>query len=462
MYTRLIVVEKNYSCRYLFNGMSEIDSRMYNAILESIDCGVFITDPGYRITTFNRAASKITGFSTEEAVGSFCYEIFRTNICQKNCALKQTLSTGKRVEGLTLDILSRDGRIVPVVVSTNALLDPEGNIIGGIETFRDIRIIEELRREVRKSYQYEDIFSKNHRMLQIFDILPDIAESDANVLIQGPSGSGKEVFARAIHNTGRRKNGPFIAVNCGALPDTLLESELFGYKKGAFTDAVANKPGRFSLADGGTIFLDEISDTSPALQVKLLRVIQEKTFEPLGGVEPVHVDVRIIAATNRDLRTLVEKDRFREDLYYRLNVIKIDLPPLRERREDIPLLVQVFIDKFNSIMGKNIEGMTADALSILMGHDFPGNIRELENIIEHAFVMSKSRYIDVNSLPEELKRTASYPSSDMDGLRGVEKAAIMNALRIFDGNRSKAAEFLKINRTTMWRKMKKFGLLTEE
>jgi len=438
--------------------MNEIDNRTYSTILDSIDCGVFTTDLEYRITTFNRAASEITGFSPEEAVGSFCYEIFRTNICQNNCALKQTLSNGKRVEGLTLDILSRDGRIVPVIVSTSVLRDPEGKITGGIETFRDIRIIEELRREVRKSYQYEDIFSKNHKILQIFDILPDIAESDANVLIQGPSGSGKEVFARAIHNTGRRKSGPFVAVNCGALPDTLLESELFGYKKGAFTDAAANKPGRFSLAHGGTIFLDEIGDTSQALQVKLLRVIQEKSFEPLGGIEPVHVDVRIIAATNRDLRTLVEEGRFREDLYYRLNVIKIELPPLRERREDIPLLVQVFIDKFNSIMGKNIEGMTADVLSILMNHDFPGNIRELENIIEHSFVMCKSRYIDVDNLPEELKRSAPYPSGGMDGLKGVERAAIINTLRMFDGNRLKAAEFLKINRSTLWRKMKEYGI----
>ncbi len=441
--------------------MNEIDSRTYSAILDSIDCGVFTTDLEYRITTFNKAASQITGFSSEEAIGSFCYEIFRTNICQDDCALKQTLSTGKRLEGLTLDILSRDGQIVPVVVGTNVLLDTTGRINGGIETFRDIRIIEELRREVKKSYQYEDIFSKNHKILQIFDILPDIAESDANVLFQGPSGSGKEVFARAIHNTGRRKNGPFIAINCGALPDALLESELFGYKKGAFTDATANKPGRFSLADGGTIFLDEIGDTSPALQVKLLRVIQDKAFEPLGGVEPVHVDVRIVAATNRELRSLVEGGTFREDLYYRLNVIKIELPPLRERREDIPLLVQVFIDKFNSIMGKNIEGMTADALSLLINHDFPGNIRELENIIEHAFVMSKSRYIDIDSLPEELKRSASYPSAGIDGLKGVERAAIMNALRIFDGNRSKAAEFLKINRTTLWRKMKEYGLISD-
>ncbi len=442
--------------------MNEIDGRVYSAILDSIDSGVFTTDLEYRITTFNRAASVITGFSPEEAIGSFCYEIFRTNICQSDCALKQTLSTGKPAVGLTLDILSSDGRIVPVVVSTSVLRDAQGRITGGIETFRDIGIIEELRREVAKSYQYEDIFSKNHKILQIFDILPDIAESDANVLIQGPSGSGKEVFARAIHNTGRRKNGPFVAVNCGALPDTLLESELFGYKKGAFTDAGANKPGRFTLADRGTIFFDEIGDTSPALQVKLLRVIQEKTFEPLGGVEPVHVDVRIIAATNRDLHALVEEETFREDLYYRLNVIKIELPPLKERREDIPLLVQVFIDKFNSIMGKNIEGITADALSILMNHDFPGNIRELENIIEHAFVMSKTRYVDVDSLPEELKRPASYSAAGMDGLKGVERAAIMNTLRIFNGNRSKAAEFLKINRTTLWRKMKEYGLLTED
>jgi len=423
----------------------------YGTILDSIDCGVFTTDLDYRISTFNRAASLITGFSKEEAIGTYCYEIFRTSICQKNCTLKKTFSTGRSIEGLKLDVLDRHGRIVPVIISTNLLRDENGKVIGGIETFRDIRIIEELRREVSKKYRYQDIYSKNHKILEIFNILPDIADSDANVLIQGPSGSGKEVFARAIHNTGKRSEGPFVAINCGALPDTLLESELFGYEKGAFTDARKAKPGRFILANGGTLFLDEIGDTSPALQVKLLRAVQERTIEPLGSVNPVSVDVRIIAASNRDLRSLVEEGCFRDDLFYRLNVVKIGLPPLCERREDIPFLIDTFIERFNSVMEKRIEGITADALSILINHDYPGNIRELENIIEHAFVMSKGKFIDVIHLPEEMSRG---PVRARAGLKEIEMDAIRNALKMFNGNRSKAADYLNIHRTTLWRKLR--------
>ena len=424
----------------------------YGTILDSIDCGVFTTDLDYRISTFNRAASLITGFSKEEAIGTYCYEIFRTSICQKNCTLKKTFSTGRSIEGLKLDVLDRHGRIVPVIISTNLLRDENGKVIGGIETFRDIRIIEELRREVSKKYRYQDIYSRNHKILEIFNILPDIADSDANVLIQGPSGSGKEVFARAIHNTGKRSEGPFVAINCGALPDTLLESELFGYEKGAFTDARKAKPGRFILANGGTLFLDEIGDTSPALQVKLLRAVQERTIEPLGSVNPVSVDVRIIAASNRDLRSLVEEGGFRDDLFYRLNVVKIGLPPLCERREDIPFLIDTFIERFNSVMEKRIEGITADALSILINHDYPGNIRELENIIEHAFVMAKGKFIDVIHLPEEISRS---PVRARAGLKEIEMDAIRNALKMFNGNRSRAADYLNIHRTTLWRKLRR-------
>lgn len=437
--------------------MSDEIENFYGTILNSIDCGVFTTDLQYRITTFNRAASNITGFSQEEAIGSFCYEIFRTNICQTDCVLKKTFHDKSPLENIQVNILSKNGKSIPVMISTNLLIDNEDQIIGGIETFRDIGVIEELRKEVKKRYHYEDIVSKNHRLLRLFDILPDIAESDANVLIQGPSGSGKELFARAIHNTGKRSGGPFVAVNCGALPDPLLESELFGYEKGAFTDARTKKPGRFLLANGGTIFLDEIGDTTPALQVKLLRVIQEKVFEPLGGVLSVNSDVRIIAATNKDLNILIQKGAFREDLYYRLNVIKIDLPPLRERKEDIPLLIENFIHKYNSLLGKHVEGITEDAFILLMNYDYPGNIRELENIIEHAFVMAKGNFIDTIHLSEEIKLSIST-HSEAKGLEIMEKDAIIGALKLFNGSKTKTAEYLNIDRTTLWRKLKRYDI----
>ncbi len=437
--------------------MSDEIENFYSTILNSIDCGVFTTDLKYRITTFNRAASNITGFSQEEAIGNFCYEIFRTNICQTDCVLKKTFQDKTPLENIQVNILSKNGKAIPVMISTNLLKDNGDQIIGGIETFRDIGVIEELRKEVKKSYHYEDIVSKNYRLLKLFDILPDIAESDANVLIQGPSGSGKELFARAIHNTGKRSGRPFVAVNCGALPDPLLESELFGYVKGAFTDAMTNKPGRFFLANGGTIFLDEIGDTTPALQVKLLRVIQEKAFEPLGGVKSVNTDVRIIAATNKDLNVLIQKGAFREDLYYRLNVIKIDLLPLRERKEDIPLLIESFIHKYNGLLGKHIEGITEDAFILLMSYDYPGNIRELENIIEHAFVMTKEKFIDVIHLSEEIKQSIST-QSEAKGLEIMEKDAITAALKLFNGSKTKAAEYLNIDRTTLWRKLKRYQI----
>jgi len=438
--------------------MEDNSNNFYSTILDSIDCGVFTIDLDFKITTFNKAASDITGFSKEEAVNNYCYEILRTNICQNNCTLKKTFLEKKAFDGIQVDILNKNGETIPVTISTNLLKDDQGKIIGGIETFRDIRLVEELRKEVKKSYKYRDIVSKNYRILKIFDILPDIAASDATILILGPSGSGKEVFARAIHNTGNKKNGPFVAVNCGALPDSLLESELFGYEKGAFTDAYRSKPGRFLLADKGTIFLDEIGDTSKAMQVKLLRVLEERAFEPLGSVKTVKVDIRIIAATNKDLYELVKHGKFREDLYYRLNVVKIELPPLKDRKEDIPLLIESFINKFNLIKGKRIEGITEDAMIALMNYDYPGNIRQLENIIEHAFIMVKGKYIDIDHLTPEVKEFSKTKGVNEMGLKNIEKDTIIKALNLFNGNKKRVASYLNINRTTLWRKLKKYDL----
>jgi transcriptional regulator with PAS, ATPase and Fis domain len=371
------------------------------------------------------------------------------------------MKTRRGIVHKAVNILTKDGRELPISISTAVLRNEEGEIIGGVETFRDLSPLEALRKELERKASFHDIISQNHRMQNLFAILPDIAESDSTVLIQGPSGSGKELFARAIHNLSHRKNQPFIPVNCGALPDSLLEAELFGYVRGAFTDARRNKPGRFALAHKGTIFLDEIAEMSPALQTKLLRILEEKKVEPLGSITPISVDVRVVTATNRDVATLVGSRAFREDLFYRINVIRIDLPPLRERREDIPLLVDHFISKFNLKRGRLVEGVTDEVMDRFMRYDFPGNVRELENIIEHAFILRKEGLITPKDLPPELseRRDTRPPTGQKASLlRRAEADTILRALEKHDGNRIKAARELGIDRTTLWRKMKRFGL----
>jgi len=316
--------------------------------------------------------------------------VFHSNICDKQCVLKRSIEINRPITNQSIYIVNADGDQIPISISAAPLKDAKGKIIGGVETFRDLSEIAELRKQLEKKYSFQDIISKNKQIHKIFDILPDIAESDSTVLILGDSGTGKELFARAIHNLSHRAQKPLIVVNSGALPDSLLESELFGYKAGAFTDAKKDKPGRFALAEGGTIFLDEIGDISPMLQVKLLRVIQEKTYEPLGAIELLKANVRIIAATHRDLPQLVKNGAFREDLYYRLNVVTIKLPSLSERKEDIPLLIDHFISRFNRLKRRNIIGVSDEGLSILMRYEFPGNIRELENIIEYAYILCRA------------------------------------------------------------------------
>jgi PAS domain S-box-containing protein len=438
--------------------------KFFNVILNSIADGVFTTDNDGEITFMNKAAEEITGFSSKEAIGRHCFDIFRADICQTRCALKETLKTKKEIINLPATILKKGGQKVPISISTAVLKNEKGQIIGGVETFRDLYAIEELKKELSQKYTLGDIISKNHQIHDIFNILPNIAESDSTILIQGASGTGKELFANAIHNLSPRKTKPFIKVNCGALPDTLLESELFGYVKGAFTDAKKDKPGRFALANGGTIFLDEVGDMSPSLQVKLLRVLQEKEYEPLGSTSPRKTDVRIIAATNKDLSQLVSEGKFRDDLFYRLNVVKIELPPLSKRKEDIPLLIDAFVQKFNAKMGKQITGLTNEALRLLLKHDYPGNIRELENIIEHAFVLCRGERIDIDCLPKEFiegqeEILPSPPLKEETLFKRAEAEIVQQTLKKYGGNRAKTAQELGIDRTTLWRKMRKYGLL---
>jgi PAS domain S-box-containing protein len=435
-------------------------------ICDSIADGVFTVDNDFNITFFNQAAQHITGVKKEDAIGKKCHEIFHADICETSCALKKTISDNKPILDLNVHIQKKSGERVPITISTGVLRNKKGNIVGGVETFRDLSVVEKLRKEIRGQYTFEDIISKSYEVKKILAILPDISKSDSTVMINGPSGTGKELFARAIHNLSARKHKQFIAVNCGALPDTLLESELFGYIKGAFTDAKKDKPGRFALAQGGTILLDEIGDISTAMQVKLLRVLQEKEFEPLGGTASVKSNVRIIAATNKNLQELVAQGIFRDDLFYRLNVVRIDLPPLVKRRDDIQILVEHFISTFNLRKNKEIRHVSENAMKLLMGYHYPGNIRELENIIEYAFVLCRGKEIQRKHLPIEVQdynitqpeSTQTMAPKPVSPIQAAEKNAIEEILIKHHGSRQKAAEEMGIHKTTLWRKMKKYGI----
>jgi PAS domain S-box-containing protein len=432
---------------------------LVDIILDSIADGVFTVDQDFRVTSFNRAAEEITKFSKEEAIGQYCCEIFRANVCFENCALRETLETGKNIINREINILNSENEELPVSISTAVLRDKDGTFLGGVETFRDLSVIKKLTREVSQKYSFQDIISKHPAILRLFDILPDIAQSNASVLIQGESGTGKELFARAIHNLSFRKDRTLMVVNCGALPDTLLESELFGYVRGAFTDARQDKPGRFQLADQGTIFLDEIGDISPAMQVKLLRVLQEGTFEPLGSTKTHHVDVRIIAATSRHLPSLIESGQFRQDLYYRINVMTIDISPLRNRKEDIPLLIDHYIHHLKHTMGKQVGSVSSEAMKLLLNYDYPGNVRELQNIIEHAFVLCKEQELTAACLPSHLSASSSEPSEphpQPNRLQDLEIQTILDALKQHNWNKTQAAKALGIDRTTLWRKLKRY------
>jgi len=351
-------------------------------ILDSVSEGVFTVDHQWRIAYFNRAAERITGVPRDDAIGRRCCDVFQANICDSVCALRHSLETGEPVVNQAAFIIDAKGRKVPISISTSVLRDETGHLVGGVETIRDLSQVEQLRKELAARYSLGDIIGRSRAMRDLFGMLPAVAASQSTLVIYGASGTGKELFARAIHEMSPRRERPFVAINCGALPDTLLESELFGHKAGAFTDAKRDKPGRFAVAEGGTIFLDEIGDISPAMQVRLLRVLQEKVYEPLGAVGSVEADVRIVAATHRDIAQMVRDGSFREDLFYRINVIRLELPSLRERREDIPLLVDHFVGRFNRLQEKDVIGVSDEVLAVLMQHEFPGNARELENVIE--------------------------------------------------------------------------------
>ena len=447
--------------------INDLDPRYGGLIFDNIPHGIFTVDADGQITSFNAAAERITGWRCEDAVGRRCREVFLANHCEDGCFLFESIEEGEPHRDKEVRIVRRDGSELLVEVSTAGFRNDDGVVVGGVEMFRDLSDVETLRRHIQAGYTCEDIVSKSAAMRGVRELLPLVANSDSTVLIEGEPGTGKELVARAIHNLGPRREAPFVAVNCGALPDTLVESELFGHVRGAFTDAKRDKKGRFAMAEGGTLLLDEIGDVSPAVQVKLLRVLQEREYLPLGSSQPVKADVRILAATNRDLALEAMNGRFRQDLFYRLNVVRMVLPPLRARWEDIPLLVEHFINRFNSLQGRRIVRISEPAMAALVAHSYPGNVREFENAIEHAFVICGGDTIRLEDLPPHIRgesfNAIAQPvpaphSPTATALESAEATAIRHALDHHGGNRTRAARELGISRNTLWRKMKKHGI----
>jgi PAS domain S-box-containing protein len=427
-----------------------------STILDSVADGVFTVDSSMHITWFNRAAEQITGFTQQEALGRPCCEIFRSSICFSACPVREAMVSGHSVESREIDILNRYNREIPISVSASVLLDADGQPSGGVETFRDLSRLRALQQEVSEKYTFHDLVSRNPVMRKLFDILPDVAASDVTTLLQGDSGTGKELFARALHDLSPRRDKPLVTINCGALPEQLLEAEIFGARKGAYTGSVEDRPGRLAQAEGGTLFLDEIGDLPLALQVKLLRVLENREYQPLGAKAPRRADVRFIAATHRHLEQMVATGTFRQDLFFRLNVVQLAIPALKERPEDIPLLLDMALDRFNKHYGKQIRGFDSHVLNLLLDHPYPGNVRELLNIVERAAILCRTEQITVDLLPGELVLRASGNHRPISGRLDTDQLHGMLARHA--GNRSALARELGVNRTTLWRWLKNFDL----
>ncbi len=432
-------------------------------ILEAISEGVFTVDPDMNITSFNRAAQEITGVPVERALGRKCHEVFRAAICDGQCPLKESISTGRPSEEAEVEITNANGSAVPLRVRAAALRDADGRLQGGVETFRDVSTERHLVKRITEAYTFCDIKGKSEPMTRLFSIMPDVAASNSTVLITGESGTGKELVARALHDLSSRHEGPFVAVNCGSIPETLMESELFGHLRGAFTGAERERQGRFAAAKGGTLFLDEIAEMPITVQAKLLRALDQGEYTPLGANMPLKAKVRVLAATNRDLEREAAEGRFRQDLYYRLNVLHLSMPPLRDRREDIPVLVDYFLERLAAERGEDRSEIGSAAMGLLLEHNWPGNVRELQNALEHAVVLARGGRVEPRHLPESLRRRLRpqvepvKAAADLD-LGHREQNAIRRALTMHKGHRAKAAAELGISTTTLWRKIKRYGM----
>lgn len=434
-----------------------------DAIFNSNIEGTFTIDNEWNVTSFNTSAEKITGYKKSEAIGKKCWDIFNSSLCRNGCHMEQTMQKGKPMIGNELEIMHKDGRNIPIRVNSGILINNKNENIGAVETFIDISEIKNLSEHLSDIFKYENIVGRNKEIKQIITVLESVSQTDSSVLVTGESGTGKELAARAIHINSPRKTGPFIAVNCSAFVESLIESELFGHEKGSFTGAIKTKIGKFELAKGGTLFLDEIGDLSLSVQTKFLRVLESREFERVGGNKTIKVEARIIAATNKHLSEEISSGRFREDLFYRINVINIHLPPLRDRMDDLPLIVNHFIELFNKKFNKEIRQFSSQAFDILMEYEWPGNIRELENVIEHCFVLCNGNIIQVECLPKRLREqkkivTTSSNAIKKNGFKDVERELIISVLEKHNGNRSKAAKELNINPSTLWRKIKKLGI----
>ena len=436
-------------------------SGLSQVILDSLSEGVFTVDQSWRITSFNRSAGEITGITHEDAIGQLCSDVLHSTLCENRCPIRQALAENSPVTDRRCYFVDIDGEGVPISVSAAVLADEHGATIGGVETFRDLSELEALKTALRRKSSRPT--SQNPAMQQVLDLVPVLAANPTSVLICGETGTGKEVVARAIHEHGPRASKPFVAINCGAMPENLLESELFGVKRGAFTGADSDRPGRFARARDGTLFLDEIGEICQAMQIRLLRVLQEREFEPLGSAQAEKMQARIIAASHRDLLELVQEGKFREDLYYRLVVMRLDIPPLRERREDIPALAMELLSRTNLKMERNITGFTPEAMNILQRQDWRGNIRQLENVIERAAVLCPGDWIGLEHLPPEWH---AVPRPAIDTLaahvrRQAEAEAILKALRQNAFNRQHTAAQLGMHPTTLYRKIRAWKLLDE-
>ncbi len=452
----------------------------WREICHAIQEGVFIVDPQGRIVMVNEAMTRLTGYETGELVGRPC-ALFGCDSCAKERARVRgawcPLFAGKETQAKRCHIRRKDGSTLPVFKNQSLIRDQDGAVLGAVESVLDLTELDRLDRRVETLARLLDQPGSFHGMVgnsvpmrRLYDILEKAARSDAPVLLLGESGTGKELAARAIHELGGRKDAPFVQLNCAALNESLLESELFGHAKGAFTGAHRQRRGRFEAAHGGDIFLDEIGDAPLSIQMKLLRVLETKSIERVGENSPVPVDVRLIAATHQDLPSLIAQGRFRQDFYFRINVIPIELPPLRQRMEDLPLLARHFLEAIGARGGQEITGLAPEAMELLMAHGWPGNVRELRSALEYAAVLAQSGRIEARHLPPALRRAASVqePSSSPrpiphanvapDAAGEAQKNALIEALRLSGGNKSQAARLLGVTRLTVLNRMRKHGV----